>query len=132
MNEPNQLNEGWPADPENEDLLQLAGQLHEAAPDLPAEALVRVEESLERELTRAERRQSWRRIVLGGSLAASMLIALFSYAYWPPPAAAPPRAETVPDRVIDRITIAYSEPGVRSDIARPLIALDDYRSLFAD
>src|SRR4029078_6879026 len=110
MNEP-RLNEGWPLDPENDDLRQLAEQIRDAAPSLPADALARLDDGLQDELTPAQRRRMWRRVAPGAGLPQSMLSALIGYATWRPATPVPQQADVNPAGVTDRIKVAYAEPG---------------------
>jgi len=127
------VDEGWPADPENEELARLAEQLPAVAPPLPPAALARVEKLMQAELDRAAWRSRWRRIALGWSVAAAILLAVAAYAMF--------RGETHGDPALvqrdavfieDRITIAVGGVAPAPAHEKPLLRLDDYRSLFTD
>lgn len=130
MTEKFDLQQDWPADPQNEDLAQFAAQIRAVVPALAPESLARVQRKLDDELMRGERRQRRGRIILGWSIAASILIALVGYAGWRS-GGRDAALDVGPRFVQDRINIAYSEPAI-SDAGRALVPLDDYRSLFTE
>jgi hypothetical protein len=134
MSEEKDFDQDWPADPDNADLLRLAEQLQEAAPPLPDEALARVQQQLYAELERGGRWQRRRRLAYGLSIAAAVLIAIGGYlmlrsGHLPQNAK---NNHPVEPLVEDRITIAIGEGGHIAAAGKPLVALDEYRSLFAD
>lgn len=134
MNEDKDFDQDWPADPENAELLHLAERLQEAAPPLPADALTRVQQQLHAEVERTRRLERRRRLAFGFSIAAAVLIAIGGY--WmlrsgPVPQHANNNAVSEP-LVEDRITIAVGEGGHVAAVGKPLVSLDEYRSLFAD
>jgi ferric-dicitrate binding protein FerR (iron transport regulator) len=122
--------EDWPDDPANAELLQLAQQLPEAAPPLPADALARVRGQMQAELDRTQRRQRRRRFALGIGMAAAILLAIVGYFtnYQPTDSSSVP--QIAPPSIEDRIVVAVGDAGNAG--GKPLIPLDEYRSLFAD
>ena len=126
----------WPPDPENEDLARLAEQLKDVAAPLPSAALARVEKMMGAELDRAAWRARWRRNALGWSVAAAILIAVAGYVALRSGQESVrnvPVAQNIePVPVEDRITIAVGNAGQAPANDKPLVRLDDYRSLFAD
>jgi len=136
MNEETNLEKDWPPDPENDDLARLAEQLQDAAAPLPKEALLRVETQVHAELDRAAWRARWRRYALGWSVAAAILIAVVGYVVFrsgQENGRNPPLAQNnEPVLVEDRITIAVGSAGQAPAADKPLVRLDDFRSLFAD
>lgn len=130
---PIHIQEDWPTDPANEELARLAQQLQAAAPPLPADALARVQQQVQAELDRAERRQRRRRVVFGWSIAAGILVALGGYAYFRAPSSAPQvvKNAAAPVLIEDRITVALGDSSARMG-DKPLVRLDENRSLFTD
>jgi hypothetical protein len=126
------MTQDWPSDPDNDELAQLAEQLQGTPPALSADALTRVEQHINTALDRVERRQRWRHVAFGGSIAASMLLAVSGYVRFrtgditaPAPIVT---AAPIDDRII--ITVGTAQPSASDDKA--LVRLDEYRSLFAD
>jgi hypothetical protein len=135
MSDEKDLDLDWSADAESAELLRLAEQLREAAPPLPADALARVHQQLLAELERAGRWQRRRRLAFGVSIAAAILVAIGGYAMLrsgPGPQLAKRHQAVEPALVEDRITIAVGEGANIAAAGKPLVALDEYRSLFAD
>jgi hypothetical protein len=137
MNKANDLTQDWPADPENAELERLAGSLGSAGPTLPAEALARIGERLQSELDRGERRQRWRRVLLGSSMAAAILLAVSGYMYWRGAGdhLNPQRMPVLvkePEPIVDRVVIAVGDVTPVPAGATPLVRLDEHRSLFSD
>jgi len=130
----NDLKNDWPNDPCNDELLQLAAQLQSAPPALPADALSRVEQRMHAELNRAERRQRWRSVVFGCSIAASILIAVGGYVVFRMSGDAGHSAQPTVHQspVEDHVTIAVGVSSLSSPNEKALVRLDEYRSLFAD
>jgi hypothetical protein len=131
MNDENTIDKDWPADPDNAELLLLADQLANAAAPLPPEALARVQAQMQAAIERGERWRRRGRWALGWSIAAGIIIAVVGYLALrsgpePQTAKAPD-----PSPVQDRIVIAVGDTTAPT-LGKPLIALDDYRSLFAD
>jgi hypothetical protein len=133
MNKPTDLQHDWPADPANEELARLAERLADAVPGLAPEALERVHQKMTAEFDRAEKRGRRRRLVLGWSIAAAVLLAVAGYAWFrgqhddefevacePPP------------QIEDRITVALGDSSSAPTNEKPLVSLDEYRSLFTD
>lgn len=125
--------EGWPADADNEDLERLASEL-QSLPALPAESLARVRSRLDAELNRETDWQRRRRLAFGWSIAAAVLVALGGYAWFrfddvPAPVV---RQEAPAPRVEDRVLVAIGVPDATAGDGKPLVQLDDYRSLFTD
>ncbi len=124
--EPHDLTEGWPEDPQNEELARFATELQAALPALPAEALARVEQTIQGELQR--RRAPWRRW-MHLAVAASVLLALGVGGFlWLRPA---PEEHSAP-RVEDRYTVKLAPPVVPLPPQPPLVRLEEHQSLFAD
>lgn len=129
MSKRNDLQQDWPTDPQNEELARLAEQLTDAAPALAPDALGRVQARLDAALNRARRGRRFR--ILAWSAAAAVLLGMISYAAyytggdWKRPV-------TPPAFVQDRLNVAFSESTALPDAGKPLVPLDEYRSLFAD
>jgi hypothetical protein len=128
MNESEQrddLTEGWPADPRNEELARFAGKLQAALPVLPPDALERVGQKVHAELAR----QARRRVRLGLAAAASVLLALGVGGYvW----LRPPPGERTPAPVEDRYTVELAVPQAPLPPQPPLVRLEEHQSLYAD
>jgi hypothetical protein len=120
----NDLTEGWPPDPQNEELARFAEELHAALPELPAESLAKVEQQLQAELAQQARRRMWARL----AVAASILLALGAGGYfW-----LRPPAERHAARVDERFTVALAAPQIPLPSQPPLVRLEEHQSLFAD
>jgi hypothetical protein len=134
MNDPKDMTQDWPRDPDNDELARLAEHLQNAPPALPTSALVRVEQRIHEEFDRIECRQRWRRVAFGWSIAASMLLAVSGYVQLRMRDAdvSTPIAKQAVTPIDDRIviTIGTSQPSASDEKA--LVRLDEYRSLFAD
>jgi hypothetical protein len=131
------IQQDWPADPANDDLLRLAEQLQAAAPPLPPEAMARVQQQMEAELDAAQRRIRYRRVAFGWSIAAAILLALGGYVYFRdgadhgPPVIVRDDGPLAPPMIEDRITIALGESSVAPS-EKALVRLEENRSLFTD
>jgi hypothetical protein len=119
--------EGWPDDPANAELLQLAQQLPDAAPPLPVDALARVREQMQSEMGRTQRR---RRFAFGIGMAAAILFAIIGYFTSYPSRNSSNAPDARRRSIEDRIVVAVGDAGNAG--GKPLIPLDEYRSLFAD
>ncbi len=127
------LGEDWPEEPDNDDLLRLAGELRGSRPELPAAALARVRQRLDEELARG----TSRRWLLRAALAAGVLLAA-GLVYWfstrpaapAPPGPAPMAVESA--GVEDHFTVRLAGPRAPEPPKRPLLRLDDDQSLFAN
>ncbi|HYT88826.1 MAG TPA: hypothetical protein VEL76_08970 [Gemmataceae bacterium] len=121
----NNLTEGWPPDPHNEDLARFAGELHAALPEMALGSLANVEQRLHEELTRQRRRGRLARL----ALAASVLLALGIGGYaW----LRPTTAERQPRPVDERFTVELAAPQTPLPSQPPLVRLEEHQSLFAD
>ncbi len=122
--------------PENpNDFDDLADELRQAIPPLPSDALARVQTRMRAEMDRADRTRRWRGVVFGGMLAASIVVAIAGYAltYAPPErgvAAVADRAK--PTQIDDRIQLAVTSVSIAPAVNKPLVRLDEYRTLFED
>lgn len=130
------LMQDWPSDPENEELARLAGQLADS-PGLPGDAMSRVEARLEKAMARHEQPRAWRRVAFGLSMAAAILIAIASFAYYRATDTDRPRTRLIqanaPSTPIDdRVSIAIQEPVPSTPSGRGVVRLDEYRSLYMD
>jgi hypothetical protein len=133
MKKPTDLQHDWPADPANDELARLADRLTDAAPALPPEALERVQNLMAAEFDRAEKRRRRRRLVLGWSIAAAVLLAVTGYAWFRGQyVGAPELACPLPAQIEDRITVALGDSASAPTNEKPLVSLDEYRSLFTD
>jgi hypothetical protein len=132
-NPADELTQGWPDEPDNDELIRFAAELRAARPDLPPEALQRVEQVWQRELA-AERQPRRLRLLYTGLAAAVLLaMALGAYLYLSRPQApgVGPVAETPPG-VKDRYTVELPPPPLPLTVERALVRIEDHRSLFAD
>jgi hypothetical protein len=121
-------------DPENDEveLRQFAAQLADALPKLSAESLARVQQDMDAELNRLERQTTRRRWFLGLSVAASIALAIIGYAVTRPGPSPTPNGSQEPALVHDRVPIVPSQFARAADAGKPVIPVDDYRSLYAD
>ena len=130
---PDDLSEGWPADPENEELARFAEQLSASRPTLPTEALARVERGIQRELAASARGS--RRAPLAGLAAAAVLLVGIGVYLLLKPAAPPNRPVPVVEQqpaVHDRYNVELATPPPAVTPERSLVRLDAHRSLFTD
>ncbi|MSU77356.1 MAG: hypothetical protein EXS16_04580 [Gemmataceae bacterium] len=117
------------------DFGNLPADLKQAIPALPLDAMERVQGRIRAEMDRADRRQRWRSGIIGGVLAASVVIAVVGYAltYAPQRRDLPMVAERPGEVVIDdRIRLAVRSASIAPDVAKPLVRLDENRALFMD
>ena len=135
MSKPTDLQTDWPADAVNDELLKLAAELPGAVAPLPPDALARVQQQMQTELDRTQRRQQRRRVALGWSIAAAILVAIGGYTYFrPSPDSVPALGQKneTPEFIEDRITVALGDGSVIPATDKALVRLDENRSLFAD
>ncbi|MCI0459400.1 MAG: hypothetical protein L0Z62_20815 [Gemmataceae bacterium] len=128
MNEPTpqNLTEGWPDDPQNEELARFATELQAALPALPPESLARVEQSIQAELKRRHARwRRWTRL----AAAAAVLLALGVGGFLWMRSTPEQRAEAP---VEDRYRVELAAPVVPLPPQPPLVRLEEHKSLFAD
>jgi hypothetical protein len=124
--------DGWPDEPGNDELIQFAEELAATLPTLPAESMRRVEQSLWSELAARTRRRRQAATRYAGLAAAVQLGAAMLFV----PAGSesrPTRAPVVrvePTGVVEDRYEVPAQPGVPVDSRRPLVSIDDYRSLF--
>jgi hypothetical protein len=118
-----ELTEGWPADPQNEELARFAEEFQAGLPTLPAESLAKVERRLQEEVGRRARR----RRLAGLAMAAGILLAVGGYVWLRP---APLERAGAP--VEDRFTVELAAPQPPLPPQPPLVRLDEHQSLFAD
>src|ERR1700731_3052944 len=122
---PQDLTEGWPADPDNEGLARFAEDLQAALPALPPEALANVERQVHDELGHRLRRR--RRLRLAGlGLAAALLLGVGGYVWL-----RPGPGERGEARVEDHYTVELAAPQTPLPPQPPPVRLDENRSLFA-
>lgn len=142
MSEPcDELTEGWPADPENDELARFAEELGASLPELPAAALARVEQRVG---AAAAARLKWRARRVAYAVAALAAVALLAVALWrglfvaPPPAPAPPHDPAprqaqgdppAPVHDISAIEVAGPPP---PPPAQPPLRLDAHQTLFTE
>jgi hypothetical protein len=138
MSEPNlpdDLTAGWPDEPGKEDTEAFARALAANVPQLPDDALTRVEERMREEM-RLQRRRWRRRLAAGGAVAAAVVAGVL----WLMPDPQPVRMRIHrgdEGRQARAVTDFYYhiplpvEPAPPTP-AKPLIAVDAYQSLFAD
>ena len=119
-------------DPENDELLRFAEQLKAAAPPLSREAMARVEQRMQAEMSRQQTGKHRRKLALFASAAASVLIAigLGIYAYRPADLGIDMNVAIKPALVEDRITVTVGTTGVA--VEKPLLRLDENQSLFTN
>lgn len=124
MNDPDDLTEGWPDEPDHAELARFAADLQASLPALPDAALHRIEARITAEPHAAPRRQPWRLLTAAG-VAAAVLAAL---GWWGRAVWVQPDAPTV--AVEDRFPVAFVPAAMSSADDRPLVRLADYQSLF--
>ncbi len=132
-------------------LEQFAERFSVAIPELPDEAIDRIEQSMGREIRRVSVIR-FRRAVLAVSVAAAVLLVVVGVvmqqrsaqrpdvAEQPGPVV-PVREEAIPEEkpaaeipavVEDRMIVAVAAPALPAEKEEPLVPLDDYRSLIGD
>lgn len=129
---PDDLTEGWPDDLQNEELVRFAGELAAARPELPAEAMARLEQRLHRELT-ARRRRGF---VLA-AVAAAVLLGVGAFFLLKPPGqpARPTPVVEIPEPagpIHDQYVIDFAAPPAVVKVDRALVRLEQHQSLFTD
>ena len=136
----------WPSNAENDDdLAQFTEELTRAAPPLAPGALARVAERMRAEFERAERRQRWREVGFGVSMAAAILIAISAFAWLRGGSAVDRSPRTWGDDfktqttkieplIADDVAIAVAEgpPASVALVEKSLVQLEKYSSLFSD
>lgn len=126
----------------DDELTQFGEELASAVPPLPPEALARVEAQMRAAITSLQRRRRWRRVVVGLSVAAAVLIAVTIF-MWPRGGGAPDSQQWADDLrhqrgkieravIADDVVIAIGEGSPRSAPEQSLVQLDKYSSLFTD
>jgi hypothetical protein len=112
------------------ELEQFSAVLAEALPRMNVESLARVKEQMTAELDRQKRGQTRRRAFAGAAVAAAILLAIFGYAVSRHPDGASP--EPPAQAVRDRVQVIHGDTMLAADVGKPVIALDDFRSLYLD
>jgi hypothetical protein len=127
------LTEGWPDEPDRDDLVRLAGELRGGRPELPEAALARVRQRLDQELARG----TSRRWPLRAALAACVLLAS-GVVYWlstrhaAPVPSGPAPVAVEPAGVEDHFTVRLAGPRAPDPPEQPLLRLDENQSLFTN
>jgi hypothetical protein len=136
----NELTEDWPADPDNDELVRFAEQLRAGLPALSPQVMARIDEKVQAALDRQQRRQRRRRLAVHLAVAAAILLLLSGVGgyFWTRTRTHdnPPIANfvqhTEPALVEDRITVAAGSAGNMHTVDKPLLRLDEYKSLFSN
>jgi hypothetical protein len=132
---PDDLTEGWPDDPQNAELARFARELAAARQELAPDAMARVEQRLQRELTARRPRRAL--FAIAAVAAAAVLLGVGAYLYLMPPATPvepiPVVAQPVSaDLVRDQYVIEFRAPPAAVQVERSLVRIDQHRSLFTD
>ena len=136
---PDDLTEGWPEEPTNEELARFAERLRAARPALSHEALGRVEAAMRREMAARPKARRRRWATLAASLAAAVLLALGVHLHLrpgkrvpvPTPTMVASRTPAAPTGARDSYTVRFAAPPAAVP-AGPLLSLLDYETLYAD
>ena len=136
------LTDGWPDEPGNDELADFAARLRDSRPALSREALARVGAAMRREMApRPSRKRRW--AFVAGGVAAVAVLAIGLWAHLRPvarPPASPPRevARPQPPREPAQPSPTVATYRVRLSVppaeppARPLLPLEQYETLYAD
>ncbi len=131
------LAEGWPQDPQKDELLKFAKDVNEKVPPLEDPAMERVRRRMRQEMDQNEFAQrkgsvhSWQRLlILGGGLAAGVLLTLVLIMEEPVNRA--DNWEVAPDGRFIEETLSVRFAALQASVPpeQPLIQLDNHENLF--
>lgn len=144
-NEPdNDLTEGWPDEPGNEELAELARRLRSSRPALSNQAMARIAQAMRREMTAHSPGGGRRRLLRpAAAAAAAAVLAVGTHLHFRAngPPAAPPSDQTTQGRraglaagaagAQDSYRVYFASPPAPPPDG-PLLSLEEYKSLYTD
>lgn len=129
------VTEGWPGAPEAGDLADLGRQIRAARQPLPPDAMARIRQAMEQELSASAKPARTVRLWLAAA-AAAVLLAVGAWALYQtlPPTPGPEVAHPLPAPAAgpDDTYVVRLAPMVARAPARPLLPLEEYRALYTN